>query len=429
MAFGRGSLHARLSESDIREIVARGIPPRLIDGKRVLVLTPDATRTCPLPLLARVLAETVGAKAAKLDFMVALGTHQLLSEERIDALFGIGPGDREGVFGGMRFLNHRWDLPGSLRAIGAIPPAEIDSLTGGLFHESVDVVINAGIYDYDLLLVLGPVFPHEVVGFSGGNKYLFPGISGGDFVHFFHWLGAVITCPSTIGYKHTPVRALVDRAAAMVTVPRWCLAMVVAPDAGLAGLFAGAPEDAWSDAADLSARLHVVYKEKPFHTVLGLAPPMYDELWTAGKVMYKLEPIVEEGGTLIIHAPHVNQVSFTWGAYLERIGYHVRDYFLSRMELFKDIPRGVLAHSTHVRGIGSFAHGVEKPRINVVLATGIDEATCRRIGLGYLEPRSIDIETYRDREADGVLLVEHAGEVLHRLASDRAASDKQGARA
>ena len=116
------------------------------------------------------------------------------------------------------------------------------------------------------------MFPHEVVGFSGGNKYLFPGISGGDFVHFFHWLGAVITCGRTIGFKHTPVRAVVDKAAALVSVPRHCLAMVVDGEGALAGLWAGDPEEAWEAAADLSARIHVVYKPRPFRTVLGRPP-------------------------------------------------------------------------------------------------------------------------------------------------------------
>ena len=164
-----------------------------------------------------------------------------------------------------------------------------------------------------------------------------------------------MTCPETIGYKATPVRALVDMAATMVPTPRACLAMVVRPGGDLAGLYAGTPEEAWSAAADLSARIHIVYKERYFHTVLGRAPEMYDELWTAGKVMYKLEPVVSEGGSLTIFAPHVKEVSRTWGRYLERIGYHVRDWFLGRMEQFSDIPRGVLAHSTHVRGIGTWS--------------------------------------------------------------------------
>ncbi len=432
MATGRGSVDQRLSEKDIRAIIEQGVPAQLVDGKRVLVLTPDSTRTCPLPTVSRVVAGVIGPRAKRLDFMVALGTHQVMSEQKVDALFGLGPGDREGAFRGMRFLNHRWDVPGQLRKLGTIREQEIEELTRGLFRESVDVVINKAVYDYDLVLVLGPVFPHEVVGYSGGNKYLFPGISGGDFVHFFHWLGAVITCMETIGIKHTPPRALVDRAACMLSVPRWCLAMVVAPDGGLAGLYAGTPEDAWSSAADLSSRIHVLYKPAPYWTVLGEAPAMYDEIWTAGKVMYKLEPVVAEGGTLIIYAPHVREISHTWGKYLMQIGYHVRDWFLKRMDQFREVPRGVLAHSTHVRGVGTYENGVERPRIEVVLATAIPEEVCRKINLGYRDPRSVDLQSYKGKESQGILHVEHAGEILHRLQAPARAgstSDPAGSRA
>jgi len=419
MASGRSVSGKALSEQEMREIVREGIPPGLVQGRRLLVLTPDATRTCPLPLMARILAEEIGTRASRLDFMVALGTHTPLNEDGMDALFGTNRADREKVFRGARFLNHRWDLPGELRNIGAISAPEVERLTGGLFSERVDITINRAIFEYDRILILGPVFPHEVVGFSGGNKYLFPGISGGDFLHFFHWLSAVITSPKVIGFKRTPVRDLVDRAAAMVSVPRWCLAMVVDPSGGLAGLYAGAPEDAWAKAADHSANVHVVYKEKPFHTVVGVAPAMYDELWTAGKVMYKLEPVVADRGTLYIYAPHLREISRTWGGQIERIGYHVRDWFLAHGETFRDVPRGVIAHSTQVRGIGTYEGGVERPRIDVVLATGIPEETCRRIGLGYRDPRIMSLEEYRGREREGILLVERAGEVLHRLSCAR----------
>lgn len=421
MAIGKGGVGSRLSEKDIRQIIEGGVPARLVDGRKILVLTPDATRTAPLPMMVRLLNETIGSRAARLDFMVALGTHQPLSEERTLALYGITPSDREGPLARSRLLNHRWDRPETLRKIGTIPASEISSITAGLFSEQVEVTINRQIFDYDLLLILGPVFPHEVVGFSGGNKYLFPGISGGDFVHFFHWLGAVITCWKTIGVRKTPMRALLDRAASMVKVPRHCLAMVVDSSGDLAGLYAGTPEEAWSAAAELSAQLHVVYKPHPYTTVLGRAPDMYDELWTAGKVMYKLEPVAADGGRLIIWAPHVKEISYTWGRYLERTGYHVRDYFLKQMASFRDVPRAVLAHSTHVRGVGTFEDGVEKPRIEVVLATAIPEWKCRQVNLGYLDPASIRIADYQGREDAGTLFVDHAGEVLHRLESERGA--------
>lgn len=419
MAVGVGGPGLNLGESEIRDVLARGFPQEMVSGKKILVLTPDATRSAPLPLMVKILIQTVAPAAARLDFMVALGTHQLMSVEKIFQLYGMGGKGRKDLPPNVAFMNHRWDLPDQLRRIGTIGSEEIEELTGGLFKEDVDVSINRSVYDYDLILILGPVFPHEVVGFSGGNKYLFPGISGGEFLHFFHWLGAVVTCWKTIGFKNTPTRAAVDRAAAMVSVPRWCLAMVVNSSGRLSGLYAGTPEDAWSAAADLSSKIHIVYKPAPYHTVLGRAAEMYDELWVGAKVMYKLEPVVEDGGRLIIYGPGIKELSVTWGAQIEEIGYHVRDYFLSRMEKWKGFPRGVLAHSTHVRGVGTYVDGRESPRIEVVLATGIPPEICKKVNLGYMDPSRLKIEDYRNRESEGVLFVDHAGEVLHRLERER----------
>ncbi|MBU1565459.1 MAG: DUF2088 domain-containing protein [Proteobacteria bacterium] len=404
-----------LLENEIREVIARSTPARLFTEKKVLVLTPDTTRTCPLPLMIRCLGDLMGKAAARLDFMVALGTHTPLSEARILALYGISENERNEFWAGSRFLNHRWDLPDTLARIGWIEKEEIEELSGGKLSERVPVDINRAIFDYDLILILGPVFPHEVVGYSGGAKYLFPGISGGEFLHAFHWLGAVVTCPGTIGIKHTPVREVINRAMRFVETPVHCLAMVVKSATELYGLFGGNCREAWSQAADLSEKVHVVVKEKPYHTVFGICPPMYDEIWTGGKVMYKLEQVVADGGRLIIYAPHIIEVSRTWGTYMEKIGYHVRDYFLADPGRFTDIPRGVLAHSTHVRGLGSMEGGIEKPRIEVILASAIPEETCKKINLGYLDPKVINPDDYRNKEDEGILFVEKAGEILHRL--------------
>ena len=405
-----------LSEEKVKEIIEAGTPARLYENKRVLVLTPDGTRSCPLPMMVRLLAEVIGAKAARLDFMVALGTHPIMTDEEILDLYGISPQCRQEPVGRSAFSCHRWDLPETFQRIGELTEEEVATISGGLLRERVPIDINKSIFDYDLILILGPVFPHEVVGFSGGAKYLFPGISGGAFLHFFHWLGALITCRKIIGNKDTPVRRVIDRAMEAIDQPVHCLAMVVDGETGLRGLFAGDVRDAWSAAADLSAKIHIVEKRRPFRIVLGRAPTMYDEIWTAGKVVYKLEQVVAPGGTLIVYAPHIREISTTWGELIEKVGYHVRDYFLARPELFCTVPRGVLAHATHVCGTGCYENGVETPDINVVLATAIPEETCRRIGLGWLDPATVRIDDYRDREGEGVLFVDHAGEILYRLA-------------
>jgi len=413
MVAGNGSPDAVLSERDVEAIIRQGVPPELYENKRVLVLTQDATRTCPLPMMVQAIGRTIGERCARLDFMVALGTHTPLPPEGIQALYGITRPRQE--FPRSAFFNHEWDRPGTFRRIGTLTSSDVEDISAGILSEDVPIEINHRIFDYDLVLIAGPVFPHEVVGFSGGAKYLFPGISGGEFLHFFHWLGAVISCKRIIGIKGTPVRRLIDRALEMVDVPVHCLAMVVNHAAGLCGLYAGDTREAWSQAADLSARIHVVTKRRPFRLVLGVAPAMYDEIWTAGKVMYKLEQVVADQGTLIIYAPHIHEVSRTWGRHIESVGYHIREYLLAHMDRLKDVPRGVLAHLTHVRGTGTYADGLERPDVNLVLATSIPEDVCRRINVGYMDPRGIRLEDYMNRENQGVLFVDHAGEILHRL--------------
>jgi len=412
---GQGQVEQPLATNKISEIVATAFSGLNLTGKRVLILIPDLTRSAPIPLFFKLFTEHLLPAVKKLDFLVALGTHHPLSESDMNRLVGISAAERRDKYAKIGFYNHQWDNPQILQEIGQISADEIETLSSGLMREAVPVALNKIIFDYEHLLVLGPTFPHEVVGFSGGNKYFFPGISGPEIIHFFHWLGAVITNPVINGTKDTPVRQVVDRAAAFIQVPRTLFSLVVYFDQ-LHGLFIGSPEAAWSEAADLSARLHIIYKEKSFRKVLGIAPQMYDDLWVGGKVMYKLEPVIADGGELIIYAPHISEVSYVHGKLLDRIGYHVRDYYLSRMEQFKEIPRGILAHSTHVKGIGCFENGVEKPRVNVVLATDISPERCKQINLGYCDPDSINPEDWANREAEGYLLVRKAGETLYRLA-------------
>ena len=414
MLRGKGSPNTILSDEEIVEIIAEGTPSEIYRDKRVLVITPDATRTCPLPMLVRTVNNLIGKSCRQLDFIVALGTHPVMSEAEILDLYGISE-EEKSSFNNSSFDCHRWDLPETFQRLGELATDEVASISGGLLRETVPIDINRRIFDYDLLLILGPVFPHEVVGFSGGAKYLFPGISGGEFLHFFHWLGAVITCSGIIGIKDTPVRAVIHKALEKVTTPIHCMSMVVTDENRLCGLYVGDVIESWSKAADLSASIRIITKPKPYKTVFGRSPEMYDEIWVAGKVMYKLEQVVADGGTLIIYGPHIRHVSKTWGKDIEKIGYHVAEYFLKQMEQFKDIPRGVLAHSTHVRGTGTYENGIEKPRIDVVLATSIPEETCRKINLGYMDPGKINVEEYMNREDEGILYVDHAGEILYKL--------------
>ena len=403
-----------LDAAAVRELVAEACPPEAFRDRRVLLIVPDSTRTAPIGLFFAALHERLAAITAAFDVIVALGTHPPMSEAAICARLGISTEERASRFARVQLFNHDWNNPRALRSLGHIPASEIRELSGGLFALDVEVTINARVFDYDRIIIVGPVFPHEVIGFSGGNKYLFPGVSGPEVLNFFHWLGAVVTNPMIIGNKWTPVRKVVDRAAAMLPVDKLCFCLVV-DRPGLTGAFAGTPEAAWDAASDLSRQQHITYKDHPFQTILSCAPAMYDEIWVAGKCMYKLEPVLADGGELIIYAPHISEVSVTHGALIEEIGYHCRDYFLKQWDRFKHFPWGVIAHSTHVRGIGTYEDGEERCRARVTLATQISEETCKRINLGYRDPASIRPEDFAGRENEGVLLVPKAGEMLFQL--------------
>lgn len=411
---GKGLVDGFLDNDEARRLLTAGLEQLDLDGRRVLVLVPDDTRTCPLPAMFRHVVDILTPRVKKLDFLIALGTHQPLSQERINQLFGLTEEERTQNFANVGIFNHLWNQQGTFKKLGIIPAQRINEISDGLMLQDVPVGINKMILDYDHIMILGPTFPHEVVGFSGGMKYLFPGIGDWDFINFFHWLGAVITCINIIGTADTPVRQMIDEAAKLVPRPVTNLNMVVR-DERLAGLFIGEPKEAWSRAAELSDKLHIVYKDKPYKTVLGICPEMYEDVWTGGKVMYKLEPIVADGGELIIYAPHITETSYTHKKELDAIGYHTRDYFLAQMDKFQNVPGGVMAHSTHVRGLGTFVDGVEHPRVTVTLATSIPKDRVEQISLNYCDWRSINIDDYRNREDESILVVDHAGEILHRL--------------
>ncbi len=405
-----------LSEDEVRQIVNNAAQTLDINGRRVLLIVPDDTRTSPIGLMLRVLNDAVGPRVEKLDVLIALGTHRPMPIERIYRFLGIDAAFRETNLPKTQFLNHAWNDPKRLRTIGTIPSETLRSLSEGALDGPIDVKINSTLFDYDHAIVVGPTFPHEVVGFSGGNKYFFPGIAGREIIDMFHWLGALITNRRVIGTHYTPVRAVVDHCAAMIDMPKHCFSLVVTKE-GLHGLYFGTPEAAYEQAARHSAQVHIKRVARPFHTVISVCPEMYPELWTAGKCMYKLEPVVDSGGSLVIYGPHLAEISKTHGHWIEEVGYHVLPYFTKQFDKFKHVPWGVLAHSTHVKGTGRYDNGVEVPDVNLSLATALSSDVCRKINLGYRDPATVDLDEYRGREDEGILVVERAGEVLYRLES------------
>ncbi len=418
MLAGRGALSTVLTSDDVEGIIAEAFQQMPRAGERVLAIIPDGTRTAPIPLLFRLLNEYVGRRALQLDYLIALGTHAPMSEEQIARLVGLSQDEQVKYYPNTRIFNHRWNAPEALTTIGVIPLEEAARLTNGLLVREVPVTLNSRIFEYDHLLLCGPVFPHEVAGFSGGAKYLFPGIAGPEIIDFTHWLGALVTSMDTIGIEDTPVRRVIHRAAEFVPRTITCLALALRGSA-LHGLYIGDYVDAFRAAATLSAQLNIVAVPYAFTRVLSMPSPRYSDLWTAAKAMYKTEPVVADGGEVIIYAPHLTEISYSHRSLIEQVGYHVRDYFLKQWDQFETIPGSILAHSTHVKGTGTFdsTTGIESPRIRVTLATQLTKETCEKVNLGYMDYHDIDPSTWLGRESEGILVVPDAGEVLYRVST------------
>jgi nickel-dependent lactate racemase len=404
-----------LTDEQVRTFIREQLDAADLDGRSVCVLVPDGTRTCPLPLLLGAVHEALAGRVSRLTTLIALGTHQPMSEEALARHLGFTAGALEQTYPGMTVLNHEWWRPAAFAELGTIPAARLAELSEGRLSMDVPVRLNRAVVEHDVALVLGPVLPHEVVGISGGNKYFFPGVAGQEIIDVSHWIGALITSAEIIGTAAvTPVRALINEGAALVPAQQLSFCTVGAVGGlDLHSISFGDTITAWTDAAEVCAQTHVHYLDEPVHRVISIVPRMYDDIWTGAKGFYKLEPAVADGGEVILYAPHITEISTSHPEILQ-IGYHCRDYFVKQWDRFKHLHWGTLAHSTHLRGAGTYDAdtGAEHLRVRVTLATRIPEEVCHAANLGYLDPDSIDLDAER---AAGSFVVPDAGEVLFRL--------------
>jgi nickel-dependent lactate racemase len=435
-----GGVDHALDEQAITEFVAEQLARIDALGRSVCVLVPDGTRTFPIPPLLRAVHRALAGRVSRLTVLVALGTHAPMSDEALAAHLGYAPGELAQTYPDASVVNHEWWKPETFAHLGTIPSARIEELSEGRMAGDVEVLLNRAVVEHEIALVVGPVLPHEVVGMSGGNKYFFPGVAGQKIIDVSHWLGALITSAEIIGTTGlTPVRALINDGAALIPAEKYAFCGVTAevarcadgdddygahgdgsyaPSAGPSGalhsLSFGDSVSSWEAAAEISAATHVTYLDAPVRRVLSLVPEMYDEIWTGAKGFYKVEPVVADGGEVILYAPHIREIA-TSHPQIHEIGYHCRDYFVKQWDRFSHIHWGVLAHSTHLRGAGTYdpVTGEERLRVNVTLATGIPEEVCRSVNLGYLDPATVDVPAF-DADPD-TLVVPRAGEVLFRL--------------
>lgn len=411
-----GGPHQHLSDDEVAAFIRRNLSPLPLDGRDVVLVVPDGTRSMPLPLVMRIVYEALIGRVAKLTAVIALGTHSYMEMPEIERMFGAEPGGLATLYPGLEIVNHAWADPTQIVSVGRLSAERIFELSRGAIREAVEVEVNRRLVEADYAIVIGPVFPHEVVGVSGGNKYFIPGCATHEIIDLSHWVGALIGVEGIIGVPEvTPVRAIINAGSELIPVERLALCVVVESGTGeLEAAAFGTTEDAWAATAPIAAQSHIVYTDEPFTKMLAMMPTRYDDIWTAAKGCYKAQPAMADGGEVVIYAPHVTEVSETHPEIYD-IGYHCIDYFTAQPERFASVPKGVVAHSTHVRGAGTYdpATGVETNRIRVTLATGISREVCERVNLGYLDPASIDVDAWKADPT--IMVVENAGEILYRL--------------
>lgn len=419
---GEGRHDGLLDSTLLREIVRTGVanwPVR--SGAKVLGIIPDKTRTFSPRVIHEILA-ACRDRGYQLDMLVATGTHAGMTDDEI--AYFLKSNDQPELFTRTTIANHS-TAPDQLVDLGTIDAATIQQISGGLLTDEVPVRVNSRVLDYDLLVVIGPVFPHEVIGMSGGWKYFFPGISGSEIIDHSHWLGALVGIRHVIGRSETPVRRMVEHAGTLMEAQRpvTCFSLVISPR-GLHGLFHGTPVESHRAAARLSRDVNVVWTDRKYKRVVAECPTKYDELWTGGKLAYKTQEVVELGGQIVLHAPHLDLIA-PQHPEVEQIGYHCLPYFLGQWEKFRHAERSSLAHSTHVSGPGVYENGVETLDARRVLASQVSPERCASINLDYMDPASIDFATKQPFGDDpDTLWVAQAGEQLYLPADQRAAFEE-----
>ena len=413
---GRGAPTLSLSAEELRVIVAEALDGIEI-SERVLAIVPDKTRDDNTDLLFPFASEILAQKkVAQFDALIAQGTHGPMTEsEKREKIGWARIADRQV---GLIF-DHQWNREDELVTLGELSAERIAELTDGLMHESVPVRLNALLAPgkYDTVLVFGATMPHEVAGFAGGAKYFFPGVAGPELTHLTHWLGALATIENVIGRVETPTRRVIEAAAAFVPAQVISFTSVSTRDGdGLHthALFAGDIYESFRRAAEVSREVHIKYIGRRYKRVVALLDRHYDELWVGGKASYKLGSIIEEGGELIIYAPHLTQLSATHGRLIEKYGYapleRVREMVEGSDELRANLC--VAAHLAHVSyGSARNAAGQLTPRYRITLASAVTEEACRRVNLGFLDHRNFRLEDY---QADpDTLVIDDAGRDLY----------------
>ncbi len=425
---------------DAAAVIADGLAGLPLDASRVLVLAPDDTRKLPVSQTFRAVWQALRGRVASVDVMIAQGTHASMpTAAKSQWVFG------SDAYPEVTIYDHEWARADALVEIGSVPLAEQQARFGeygdlapGLgFSRDMPVRINRRLLDYDRVVLITRVQPHEGAGFAGGAKQIFPGVSGPEMINLLHTIGSLRGARAIQGVLDNPVRDLIDDMARHVPVPITSIALVVDDASGATrGVFV--QPDGWREvtraAAALSAEVNVRYTTRQVSRAVAATPRMpdgtwlYPELWTGAKGVFRGDDTVADGGELVLYAPAVREISANHGRAISQVGLHGWPYLLAHPEAWQ--PHGVsplaLTLGVLIKGDAPLVNGRETPRIDVRLATAIPPDECRALNVGYENPDAVAREIEEsppDTIHDDRLVMHNAGSILWRYRSPNGQSE------
>lgn len=349
---------AGLSPADIRGALARSLEGRG-SLRRVLILPPDITRFhSNAGFITNAYYHLLAEGGCRVDILPALGTHEPMTEEQADRMFGDIPF--------ARFIPHDWRK--DVVRLGEVPGEFLREVSEGLWHEPIAVEINRRVMDpaYDLIISPGQVVPHEVIGMANHAKNLFVGVGGSEMIGKSHMLGALYGMERIMGKDHSPVRKLFDYALTNYLSERpilFALTVTTAPGDTIHthGLFLGDTRAVLEAAIGLSQQKNIDFVERGIHKcVVYLDPSEFRSTWVGNKAVYRTRMAMADGGELVVLAPGVTKFGEDReaDALIRKYGYCGRKKVLA---LFNDPAHadlranmGVAAHLIHGSADGRF---------------------------------------------------------------------------
>jgi nickel-dependent lactate racemase len=353
--YSKGNPEAELTDQDLREGLFQ-VFEKLDKRKKVLAIPPDITRYySKAGLLTALSYEYYGESLA--DILPALGTHAPMNKTEIDHMF---PGVPASLF---RVHDWRNDVV----TLGEVPASYVEQVSEGRVSYALPVQVNRLLKEggHDLILSLGQVVPHEVIGMANYNKNIFVGTGGPEGINKSHFLGAAFGMERIMGRTNTPVRAVLNYASERFArdLPLLYVLTVIgrAPSGALVvrGLFIGDDEDCFQAAASLSLQVNFEMVEIPLDkVVVYLDPHEFKSTWLGNKSIYRTRMAIADGGELVVLAPGLKE--FGEDREIDRLirkyGYRTTEEILKAVEENAELKAnlGAAAHLIHGSTEGRF---------------------------------------------------------------------------